>query len=117
MADRVIFYTDDNVDGPAIRIARARGVALVTSHEVGLLGAPDPQHFDHAIEHGYVLVTVNTVDFRPLYEARLAQGKHHPGVLFIKPEHYKNSGLIADELTFWYEAGTVDDLKNRMVWI
>lgn len=92
------FYTDDNVDGPAIRIARELGVDIVTSDEADLLGAEDLVHFRYALDHDYVLVTGNFKHFEPLFIEFLATGEDHPGMVFIRARHHKNSVLIAQTL-------------------
>jgi hypothetical protein len=114
---RVAFYADEDVNGPAIRIARNLGVGIVTSSEVGLSGPSDDEQFSYAVEHGYVLVTGNIRHFAPMFKEWLAAGRDHPGMVFIHPRHHRNSKRIAEELHLLFEAGTPDDQKNQVYWI
>jgi hypothetical protein len=111
------FYTDEDVNGAAIRIARNLGVKIITSTEVGSGGCSDEEQFRYAIKHGYVLVTGNIRHFAPMLKEWLAAGRDHPGIVFIHPRHYKNSRLIAEELHLLHEAATPDDLRNQVYWI
>jgi hypothetical protein len=114
---RIVFYTDEDVNGPAIRIARDLGVEIVTANEARMRSADDPDHFAYAVERGYVLVTGNITDFAPMFRDWLAGGQDHPGIVYIYPHHRKNSRLIARELRTLYEAGMPDDMKNQTWWI
>ena len=113
----ISFYTDEDVNGRAIKIAQNLGVKIVTSSEVELGGSSDEEQFRYAVEHGYVLVTGNIRHFAPMFKEWLAAGRDHPGMVFIHPHHHKNSKLIAEESHLLYEAGTPDDLKNQTYWI
>jgi hypothetical protein len=108
-----IFYTDDDVNGIAIRMARKRGVQIVTSAEAGLGGADDADHFAHAVEQGYVLMTANIQDFAPLFAGWLADGNSHPGIVFITGLNNQRPALLAaalDALRDW-------DMANRLEFI
>jgi hypothetical protein len=115
--DRITFYTDDDVDGPAIRWARNLGVAIVTSNEAGNTGEYDETHFSYAVNHDYVLVTGNIKDFEPLFYAYAVSGLDHPGIVFIRSEIRTSSGFIAEELQILFELGTREEMKNRIVRI
>ena len=117
IASKLTFYTDEDVNGLAITIARNLGVQIVTANDAGLLGADDPEHFAYALEHSCVLVMGNITDFIPMLRDWLAAGHDHPGIVFINSRHRQDSRLIAEELCIWYEAGTPDDMKNQTWWI
>ena len=108
-----IFYADEDVDGGAIKIARNIGVEIITVNDAGNRTADDPTQFAYAVEHGYVFVTNNEKDFRPLYIELSINMEEHPGVIFIKSEHRKNSVLVARELKEQSEK----ELANQQVWI
>ena len=111
----LIFYTDDDVHGRAIKMARQLGVQIVTANEAGNRGARDPDHFAYALEHRYILVTGNVTDFEAIYYKWAESGEDHPGMVFIAADLRTSFERIAKELAFIHEAGTVDDLKNR-IW-
>lgn len=108
-------YTDTDVNGRAIRAARQKtpGIKLVTAAEAGMLYADDLDHFTYAIQHGYVLVTANIQDFRPLYVDWLAGGREHPGIVFITPDESRHSSYLAEMLVLI--AGI--PMQNREEWI
>ncbi len=103
--------------GKAARVARKRGVQVITSNEAGNLGAADDIHFAYAIERNYVLVTANIGDYLPLFNQWLAEGKTHPGLVLVSSAHIKNYILIANELQLIAIAGTPEDIRNGTWWI
>ena len=113
----IIFYIDDDVHGRAVRIARKKGVELITSNEAGNSGADDKVHFAYALECNYVLVTANIKDFVPLFHEWLENGKEYPGMVVITSQHIKNAWLIADTLEIIWRAGSVGDMKNQIWWV
>jgi len=113
----ITFYTDEDVHGVAIRIARHRGVSIVTANEAGMSGAKDEEHFAYAIEMGFILVSANVQDFRPLFDAWVAAGKEHPGMVLITSGKAQSAGAIANALHLIYENGDSDDLRNRIRWV
>lgn len=112
---KITFYTDDDVDGPAIRWARNLSVPIVTANDAGNRGAYDPVHFAYAAEHNLVLVTGNVQDFEKLFYEWAQSGRDHPGMVLITPEHRTSSGLIAQELQILYELETQSFMRNR-IW-
>ncbi len=106
-------YTDEDVDGDSIRLARKLGAKIVTARDAGLPKAGDPVHFDYAAEHGYVMVTGNIQDFDPLLKEWQAARQGHPGMIYITPRHAKNSYLIAE----WLALYTYEAMENRVEWI
>jgi len=93
-------YTDTDVNGRAIRMARRINpdIRIVTADEVGMRYASDPQHFAYAIEHGYVLVTGNIQDYRPLVRDWLKAGKDHPGIAYITDAASRRPSIVAQLL-------------------
>lgn len=63
---------------------RRRGVDVFTVVEAGLLGAPDEQHLEYAVELRRVLVTADP-DFLRITHARSQAGLAFPGLIFILP--------------------------------
>lgn len=98
MADENTFYADDDINRIGLRMARNRGVTIVTSDEAGLSGADDDIHFSYAIEHGYVLVTANIQDFRPMVDEWLEQHDDFPGIVYVNGLANQRPKAIADGL-------------------
>ena len=113
----VLFYTDDDVNGDAIKIARKMGVEIVTTNEVGLGGARDPVHFKYAIDNDYVLVTQNVRHFIPLYTAWSEAGNEHPGVVLVDNKRIKNPLTVAKYLKMIHETHTPESFRNYMEYV
>src|SRR5574341_1412172 len=93
-----IYLTDENVDGHAIRLARGLGVTIIRDVDTDVpcdIQDYDQCLFDHAVRHGYVLVTTNIQDFEPKFYAYAQTGEEHPGLILIRSEHRSSSYLIA----------------------
>jgi len=92
-----ILYTDTDVNGRAIRMARQIDpkVEIVTADSVGMRYASDPEHFAYAAEHGYVLVTGNIKHFRPLMGEWRQTGKEHPGIVYITAKAARYPSAVA----------------------
>jgi hypothetical protein len=111
-----IFLTDENVDGPAIELARVRGVDIVRNVDIELeceLHDYDQCLFDYAVEHHCVLVTGNIKHFEPKVYKYAETGSDYPGIIFIHPDHQHSHYLIAD----WLELLKDEDMLNRVVRI
>lgn len=108
-----IYLTDENVDGHAIRLARGLGVTIIRDVDTDVpcdIQDYDQCLFDHAVRHGYVLVTTNIQDFEPKFYAYAQTGEEHPGLILIRSEHRSSSYLIAEWLALWAE----ENFTNRM---
>jgi hypothetical protein len=75
---------DECVDGRIVLGVRARGIDVATAAEQNLLGASDDEHLSRSVASERVLVTSDH-DFLTLVHARLGDGLHFPGLLFILP--------------------------------
>lgn len=66
----------------AVRLVDGHGVEAVSVHDLPeLRGRADEEVLERAQAMGCVVVTENVSDFRPLFNAALAQGGHY-GVVF-----------------------------------
>jgi Domain of unknown function (DUF5615) len=64
----VKFLVDENLSPELVLLARSRGFHESTHVTwLGLSGARDHTISRRAVDEGYILVTHNTADFRPLY--------------------------------------------------
>lgn len=106
-----IFLTDENVHGPAIELARVWGAEIIRNVDVSIpctIRDYDQCLFDYAIEHEYVIVTVNIKHFEPKFWKYAETGHDHPGMIFIRPEHRKSTEVIAT----WLALLSDTNLKN-----
>jgi predicted nuclease of predicted toxin-antitoxin system len=112
----IVFYTDDDVNGKAIKIARNRGVAILTTLEAGRAGAEDDAHFAYAIEHNYIMVTANRLDFEDLFYEWAKTGKDHPGLILIGALLNQNPRRLADSLEECFKTAlSPEDFRNRLI--
>jgi hypothetical protein len=112
-ARRNIYLTDENVHGPAIRLAMNKyGVQILRDVDLNIpcnIDDYDQCLFNYAMEQSYILVTANIQDFEWQYY-RYAETHETPGIIFIQPDHNRSSDLIADWLALWEE----EDFRNRI---
>jgi hypothetical protein len=110
---RNIYLTDENVDGPAIRLARLKyEVQILRDVDLDIpcdIDDYDQCLFEYAMEHGYILVTANIKDFEWRYY-EYAETHETPGIIFIQANYNRSSELIADWLGLWEE----EDFTNRI---
>jgi hypothetical protein len=110
---RNVFLTDENVDGPIIRLARAKGVEIIRDVDTDIpcdIDHYDQCLFDYAIEHNYVIVTANIRDFEPKFYKYAETGKDQPGIVFITSKNLHNHFEVAE----WLAELQFEDLAN---WI
>lgn len=51
------FYADENFPTRAVDLLRSAGAKVESAFDVGLLGQPGETHAEHALAHGFVLLT------------------------------------------------------------
>ncbi len=80
----------DEMWAPAIAEAlRDRGHEVVAVAGRGdLRGLPDEAIFDAALAEGWVIVTENVVDYRPLAADAVRAGRAHPALIFTSNRAY-----------------------------
>ena len=79
------FYLDDDAaDRRLVALLSNAGHVVVVPADAGLSGAPDAQHFIHAIRQSLVLVTRNHDDFLDLHEVVQTAHGTHPGILIVR---------------------------------
>ncbi len=105
-------YLDDCAFAHELRdLLIAASHTVVIPADVGLRGARDPLHFQHAVGNQLILVTKNPLDFEALHTAHLDAGGHHPGIFAIyqdnDPRDMSNQEIVAAvaNAEAWY-AGT-----------
>lgn len=77
MATKVRFYLDENVQVAIAEQLKRRAIEVLTVRDLDLLGDEDINHFERAIEMGYVLCT-HDADFVEF----AASGIQHMGLIF-----------------------------------
>lgn len=79
------FYLDENIPPQVAAIARAKGLDVVSNHELGHRGFPDDAVLRRAALEGRCVVTRDRDDYRELTVRFSEQGWPHAGVLIVPP--------------------------------
>jgi hypothetical protein len=78
-------YLDDNRAGPRLAgLLVKAGHTVVRPAEVGLSGAWDPRHLEHAIRMGLAVLTADQEDFQDLDRLIQIAGGRHCGMLVVR---------------------------------
>jgi predicted nuclease of predicted toxin-antitoxin system len=75
----VRLWFDEDLSPTLVQVAHELGLEATCNRDRGALGAKDPQLRRLVQEQGFVFVTDNAADFRPMYE----RGAVHPGLIVI----------------------------------
>ena len=75
------FYLDEDVSVLVAELIRARGFALITTHEAGQGGRNDEEQLNYAISRQATLVTHNRADFEFLARQYFQSGLKHYGII------------------------------------
>ncbi len=75
-------------DAIAAQLSAAECDTEAVSARPDLRGAPDADVLEQSTREGRVLVTDNVRDFAPLSNAWAAQGRVHPGMVFISSKSF-----------------------------
>jgi hypothetical protein len=115
---RNVYLTDENVEGPAIELARAKyGLEIVRDVDLDIPCSSGVKYdeclFHYAVEHRYVLVTGNYKDFDYQFYEYVETHDDHPGLILIPRHHRRSHYLIAD----WLALCADEDMTNRVLWV
>lgn len=72
-------WFDENLSPSLVHIAHDHGFEATCNRDRGALGLKDPQLRASVQAEGYVFVTDNAIDFRPMYE----RARIHPGLVIM----------------------------------
>lgn len=75
------FFMDEDVYGAVAPALRREGIDAVSTPEVGRGGESDESQLDWASSENRALFTFNVGHFAGLHASRLAEGRHHPGIV------------------------------------
>lgn len=89
MAERIKFYTDEQVGRAVIEGVRRRGAAVLTVPEAGMRGASDEEHLAFAYQNQWVLFTQDD-DFLRLHAA----GHVHAGIAYAHQQRLSIGEII-----------------------
>lgn len=111
MTDRIRYHLDENVDLAVAEGLRRRGVDVTTTHDAGLLEAPDDQQFAYALAEGRTLVTQDD-DFL----ATAKRGASHAGIAYCHPES-RSIGQIIAALMLIRDCLTPEEMQDHVEFL
>lgn len=109
------FYADENVDDRIIRGLRRRGLEIITTVEVGLIGNTDAEQLSHATLHSRVLLTSDR-DFLELHSRWIREGKQHSGIIYYSQDHV-TVGTCIWGVKLIVDVLTPEEMKNHLEFI
>ena len=111
MFDEVRFYLDQNVLGGTAQGLRAQGIDVLTAHEAGRCGRPDPDQLAFAAGEGRVLVTFDR-DYLVLH----ASGSPHAGIAWCRSTAY-DVGRLVHALEILHGVLTTTEMLNHVEYL
>jgi len=81
----VTFYLDENLSPRIAEILRARGVDVVSAHEVGNLRLDDRSQLRYATDAHRAIITCDIRDFSELTGEYIAANLEHAGIVLVPP--------------------------------
>ena len=79
------FYLDENLSPRIAEILRARGLDVVSAHEVGNTRLDDRSQLHYAAGAHRAIVTCDIRDFTELTEEFIAANLEHAGIVLVPP--------------------------------
>ncbi len=83
--------------------------------------AKDVQHLEYATAQGRIMISADE-DFPKLHDEWSASGRHHTGIIYVRPERKDDIGLLVEQLEFLHQAvegGAADlekDVYNQIIY-
>jgi len=111
MARSLRFHLDEVCDPRIATGLHQRGIAVTTTAEAGLLGAPDEAHLAFAWSQARVIVT-HDADFLRLH----AIGAAHAGIVYC-PQQTRSLGEMIRLLVLMWELLEPGDLRGHIEYL
>jgi hypothetical protein len=106
-------YFDEHVHGVLRKALRRLGIDVLTVQEDARCGSSDPGVMDRATELGRPLVA-NDEDMIVLARQHQKQGRHFPGLLFLKRAPLK---VHINDLAFIAEVASAEELADTVLFL
>ena len=111
MAEPVRYYLDQHMSHALVAGLRSQGIDVLTAHEAGRCGLPDPDQLAFAAAEGRAMVT-----FDADYLALHAAGTSHAGIAWCPALKYTIGQLIA-ALVLVHGAMRPDEMLNHVEYL
>lgn len=114
MADRLSFFTDEDVYSAVAPALRRAGFDAHSTPEVGCLGATDDEQLAWAAAQGHALVTFNVAHFAQLHQSWMQKGSHHGGIVLSEQ---RSVGDTIRRLIHLGQSLTRHDMQDRLEFL
>ena len=111
MPRTIRFHLDEHVDPAIAEGLRRHGVDVTTTHDAGLVRAPDEDHITFGIAQRRVIFTQDR-DFLRIHAA----GMPHAGIAFCH-QQTRTIGQIIDSLRLIWEVLEPSEMESRVEFI
>ena len=108
-------YADEHISLAVIKALRRAGHDVARARDVFPAGTEDAVHLQRAVEEGRVMVTQDA-DFLSLSSQALAEGLHHPGVVYW-PQGVYSIGEVIRRLKQYLETTTPATRTDRVKFL
>jgi hypothetical protein len=110
-----LLYADEHVPLAVIKALRRAGHDVLRALDRYPEGTADVPHFERAAQEHRVFLTQDT-DFLALASKKLAEGKHHPGVIYW-PQGAYGVGHVIRRLKQYLETTTPDSRADLVKFL
>ena len=111
MAEPVRFFFDQHIYGAVATGLRLHGIDVLTAHEAGRCGVPDPDQLQFATAEQRVMVSFDT-DFLALHHS----GVQHAGIAWCAATKYPIGQLI-QALLLLHGVMDRDSMRNHLEYL
>jgi predicted nuclease of predicted toxin-antitoxin system len=105
------FHLDEHVDPAIAHGLRLRGIDVTTTDDVGLLGASDELHLEHARRDGRIIFT-NDSDFLRFASANF----NHPVIAYCA-RNARSVGYVVRHLCLMHDCLEVEDTFGKVEYL
>lgn len=99
------------------RALRDKGIAALTTAELGLDGRSDVDIFTAAADGGYTVLSENVSDFARISGQHLTEGRHHCGVLIALSSRFSRRPSGYGALVAAIAQLEADPLDDRLIYL
>ena len=111
-----LYLDEDSVRGSLVRGLRAGGIDVVTTAELGRLGADDDDQLRFATSQGRTIYTANLAHFPRLHTEWLRAGRHHAGIIVL-PKQRTLIGVQVRALTRLLNAHSPETMRDHLEFL
>lgn len=111
-----LYLDEDSVRGSLVRGLRASGIDVVTTAELGRLGADDEEQLRFATSQGRTIYTANLAHFPRLHIEWVRAGRHHAGIILL-PKQRMPIGAQVRALSKLADAHSPETMRDQLEFL